>query len=141
MQNLYDFLRRVLTDAQRQLPNTAPLGNDGARLVRITDDDIEWLTQYMRGPDVELHFKAKIVGGTPEDPLMAQDYAIKGEGVDVFSLVTEAMLANPHWANLVLLAANFFKDHVPECTDCRQALINAREKQAITWNFTPHKTE
>lgn len=95
----------------------------------------------MTALDNEIHFKSRRVGGTDEDPVMAQDYAIKGEGVDVFQLMTEAMLQNPHWANLVLMAANFFKDHVPECPDCRQALINARENQQTSWNFTPHKPE
>jgi len=129
MTNLYDFLRRVYADSQ------------GTDTVNITSGDRQWIEQYLTGPDIEIHFKAKRVGGTDDDPVLAQDYGIKGEGVDVFQLVTEAMLQNPHFANLVLLAANFFKDHVPECPDCRKALIDARESQRINWNFTPHKND
>jgi len=131
MTNLYDFLRRLLNDSQGSPPFT----------VNISQDERDWIIQYMNAPENEIHFKTRRVGGTDEDPIMAQDYAIKGEGVDVFQMVTEAMLANPHWANLVIMAANYFKDHVPECADCRQALINARENQRISWNFIPHKTD
>lgn len=117
MTNLYDFLRRVLSDAQRQLPNTAPLISNGARLVAINDQDIEWMAQFITGPDIEIHFKAKRVGGTDEDPILAQDYAIKGYGVEVFQLLTEAMMANGHFANQIVLAANFYREHVPNCPD------------------------
>jgi hypothetical protein len=131
MTNLYDFLRRLLNDSQGSPPFT----------VNISQAERDWITQFITEPENEIQFKSRRVGGTDEDPIMAQDYRIKGEGVDVFQLVTEAMLANPHWANLVLMAANYFKDHVPECSDCRQALINARENVRTSWNFTPHKTE
>lgn len=125
MTNLYDFLRRLHAEPDKPL----------------TADEVQWIEQYMTAPDNEIHFKSRRVGGTDDDPVMAQDYAIKGEGVDVFQLITEAMLTNPHWANLVLMAANYFKDHVPECTDCRQALIDARETRRTSWNFSPHKPE
>ena len=131
MTNLYDFLRRVLNDSQGTPPFT----------VNVTPADRQWIEQYLAGPDVEIHFKAKRGGGTDADPIMAQDYAIKGDGVDVFQILTEAMFRNSHLANLVILAANFFKDHCPECPDCRKALIDARENQQTSWNFTPHKPE
>ena len=125
MTNLFDLLRRLIDN-----PRTP-----------LSEDDVKWIEQYLAGPDVEIHFKAKKAGGDDENPIMAQDYAIMGEGVEVFQLLTEAMLQNPHWANLVLLAANFFKDHVPECPDCRSALINAREKLVTSWKFTQHKPD
>lgn len=88
-----------------------------------------------------MHFKARKVGQDQQgEDLFAQDYAIKGDGPDVFQLLTEAMLANAHFARLIIMAANFYNEHVPECTDCRAALINAMDEQT-DWNFITHKIE
>lgn len=69
---------------------------------------------------------------------MAQDYAIAGNGVDVFSLLSEAMLANYQFATQVRMAADFYKEHVPKCPDCSK-LAFGMAKPPMNWNFSPHK--
>lgn len=128
MTNLYDFLSRVLNDATSNPPYS----------VNMTAAEIDWLKQYLSDPGVELHFKARQVGEKNGEPVYAQDYAVAGDGVDIFSLLTEAMLQNGQIADLVIMAANFYKEHVPNCPDCSKRHFG-QEKPAKDWTFKPHK--
>jgi hypothetical protein len=128
MTNLYEFLKMILDDARRSAYNT----------VNISTADQDWLEQFLTAPDAELHFKAKRVGGTDDNPEMAQDYAIAGAEVDIFSLITEAMLQNSTFALTIQRAAYFFQEHVPTCPDCQATILRDATKPP-SWEFLPHK--
>jgi hypothetical protein len=136
--NLYDFLRALSEQAQRAVPGAAPISS-GIYLV-IGEAERDWLIQFLTEPDAELHFKAKKVGGTEEDPVVAQDYMIAGAEVDIFSLLTEAMMQNPTFAKLIQGAACFYQDHVPTCPDCQAKVLEAAQ-QPPSWEFSPHKLD
>lgn len=124
MTNLYDLLRRIRTRG---------------KLFVITNDELEWLDQYMAKPDHELHFKARKVGHNEQgDPIYAQDYAIAGEALEVFSLVTEAMLQNASFASLVGAAHSFYTKHVPTCPECLEAMAEVDPMDPV-WKFETHK--
>jgi DNA-directed RNA polymerase subunit RPC12/RpoP len=118
MTNLYEFLRKMLDSSYVSL------------------EDREWLEQFLKVPENQLDFKSRRVGGTDDNPVMAQDYAIAGTQLDIFSLLTEAMMQNPTFADLVMGAAKFFQDHVPNCQHCKAAVLQATTK--ASWEFKPH---
>lgn len=132
--NLYDFLRQIRNQAAKGVPGAAPISRD--LYVTITRNELAWLDQFLVGPDQELHFKGKRVGGTAENPVVAQDYMIAGDQVDIFSLLTEAMMQNPTFAQLVQGAAKFFQDHVPSCEHCKAAVL--QHAGHPSWEFQPH---
>lgn len=139
MTNLYDFLRRILDDAENQNKSVPTfLAHVDVEWIRLTHEDIDWLRQYMQAPDIQIHFKANKIGESATGaPIYAQDYAICGESVDVFSLLTEAMMANSSFASLVGAAYKFFEEHVPNCADCNSRLDKA-DPVNPNWKFTPH---
>lgn len=128
MTNLYEFLRRVKTDA------VGPYGD-----FTITEDEWNWLEQYLQAPDHQIHFKARKVGEENGEPVYAQDYAIAGDTVDIFSLLTEAMMANSNFAGLVGAACKFFDEHVEKCPDC-DARLDYANPEKPDWTFVKHKT-
>lgn len=130
MTNLYDFLRRILDDSTGQPPNS----------VNVTQEEIAWLKSFLQAPGIELHFKARKVDEKDGEPVYAQDYAIAGDGVDVFSLLTEAMMQNANFATLVIAAGQFFKDHVPFCAEC-QAALDEVDPSRPSWKFLPHESK
>jgi hypothetical protein len=123
MTNLYDFLRRILNDPRSP----------------ITEGDVEWLQQYLESPGHEIHFKAHQVGEKNGEPVYSQHYAIAGGGEEVFSLLTEAMLQNPSFANQVVLAARFWFEHLPFCDTCKTRFFGAQQTGQVSWIFSPHK--
>lgn len=136
MQNLYDFLRRIKRYAE--LTHVEGI-YDPTNKIKITEQEYDWLNQFLQAPDHELHFKAKKVGTSEEgEPMYAQDYAIAGDMVDIFSLLTEAMFQNANFASLVKSAAKFFDEHIPNCPDCKEALLEL-DPFRTNWNFSPHK--
>lgn len=130
MTNLYDFLRRILSDLRDQ-----PSGN-----VFVSGEDRAWIEQFLCEPDVLIDFRARatgqVVGG---QPVYETNYAIAGDGVDVFSLLAEAALANQKFADLVRGTAGFIAEHVPACPLCMEA-ANQFYDTAVddrTWEFKP----
>lgn len=128
MQNLYDFLRTILDEAE-----------SNELYVKLNILDLEWLRQYLQEPGSELHFKAREIGSVNGEPVYAQDYAVKGTAVDIHSLITEAMLQNHQFADIVVSAAAFYREHVPKCPDCSKRHFS-NEKPVLNWEFQPHKT-
>jgi len=127
--NLYQFLRRILIDAKAD-----PL----LGAVVIQDDEIEWLEKFLQPADFELHFKAtKMEGGDPDNPVYAQHYQVVGDGADIFSLLTEAMLQNHQFADQVVHAAQYYRDHVPRCPSCSKRHFS-QERPVMDWTFKPH---
>jgi hypothetical protein len=118
MTNLYEFLRKMLDSSYVSL------------------EDRQWLEEYLKVPENRLDFKSRRVGGTDENPVMAQDYAIAGTQMDIFCLITEAMMQNPTFAEMIQGAAKFFQDHVPTCEHCGEAVKHAMTKPS--WEFNPH---
>lgn len=144
MTNLYDFLRLIQSQATRAVPGAAPLGNGKSLYITISSEAKEWLDHYMQAPDTELHFKSyptgeykiledlppelaeqyiahgKQVDGKPAEPYINFDLGLKGAPDDVFCLLTEGMMQNPNFANMVVGAARFYLEHVPTCPHCEQ---------------------
>jgi hypothetical protein len=134
--NLYDFLRQLKRQADRGIPGAAPLGNGDKYFLTITEQEKGWLESFLKPADMELHFKGRRVGGTDDNPVVAQDYLIVGDQVDIFSLLTQAMMQNPTLAELVQAAAKFFQDHVPSCEHCKAAVLQYTVHPS--WEFKPH---
>lgn len=129
MINLYDFLRSI------QYRAGGPSGD-----FTITEEEWIWLEQYLHGPGHEIHFKAREVGlNSNNQPEYQQDYAIKGNPVDIFSLITEVMIQNANFAKLILMAASFYDDHIDHCSECLESVRQAHLKYNSGWNFNPHK--
>lgn len=135
MTNLYDFLRSLLDQADNQDKSQC-----GPMPTTVTREDLDWLRQYMRAPDHQIHFKARKVGEENGEPVYAQDYAIAGNAVDIFSLLTEAMMQNASFAQVVGCAYRFFVDHVPTCPDCQASMADA-DPHFANWKFSPHKNK
>jgi hypothetical protein len=131
--NLFDFLRDLRLRAESKVK--APGGGEGYMLV-MTSEELDWLNSFLRPADFELHFKAHRVGGSDDFPVYEQHYLIAGEEVDIFSLLTEAMLQNHTFAHLIQASAKFYQDHVPTCQHCKDAIIQATVEPS--WEFTPH---
>src|SRR5688572_11883757 len=130
MTNLYDFLREI---HRRASADSNPL-----KTITISEEEKAWIERFMWEPDFELHFKATMMPNTAtEENVYSQDYAIKGHTSDIFSLIAEAMLQNPSFADVILLAARFYSSHKSDCRDCLDAVIltDGKENQ---WKFTPH---
>lgn len=70
-------------------------------------------------------------------PIMYQHYHLSGEPVNVFSLLVEAGMANPNFAELIDAAAHFFQDHVPTCPHCKKHHVAKNCVPAGDWNFRP----
>lgn len=139
MQNLYDFLREVLNQAENATPGAAPIAGSDKIYIIVDKNDVEWLQQYLQEPETDLHFKAREIGNVNGEPMYAQDYAVKGTPVDIHSLITEAMLQNHQFADIVVSAAGFYREHVPKCPDCSKRHFSS-EKPVLNWEFQPHKT-
>lgn len=134
--NLYDFLRQIKAQGQRAVPGAAPISRD--LYITITKEQLEWLTAFLQAPGHEIHFKARQVGADPKgEPIFAQDYAIAGDDLDIFCMISEAMMQNGRFADAVIKATSFFLEHVPGCPTCRDAVNNARQGNA-NWQFNPH---
>lgn len=107
----------------------------------VSGKEIAWAKQFLQAPGHELHFFARETGqvvGT--EKVYFQHYAMKGEPEDIFCLVTEAMLQNPTFAQLILGARDFYLNHAPLCRHCSQR-HNGRFPQDCpdvtkpTWEF------
>lgn len=120
MSNLYDFLRKMLDSGYVSL------------------DDREWLENYLKAPDVLINFKARRVGGTDENPVMAQDFQIAGDGLEVFCLITEAMVNNYQFAEIIQGAVGFYREHIPNCPICSTKHFGPKEPTK-DWNFSHSK--
>lgn len=138
MQNLYDLLRKLQDQARKNLPGAAPLGASDKTYVLLSPSDIEFLNQYLHAPDHQIHFKARKIGDHNGEPVYAQDYAIAGETVNIFCLLTEAMMANSSFAAVVGAALKFFYEHVPNCPDC-DARLDYANPEKPDWTFVTHK--
>lgn len=139
MTNLYDFLRQLKAQAEKAIPGAAPLANADRIFVTISQADREWLAQYMTDPENLIQFKANKVGEQPDgEPIMAIDFAIAGNGLEIFCLLTEAMLQNFQFADQVLKAAAFYRDHIPGCPDCSRRHFG-QDRPDLNWIFSPHK--
>lgn len=136
MTNLYEFLRKLKAQADRAISVNKKLGESDNWFCSMTTAERDWLEEFLQVPENQLDFKSRRVGGTDDNPVMAQDYAIAGTQLDIFSLLTEAMMQNPTFADLVMGAAKFFQDHVPNCQHCKAAVLQATTK--ASWEFKPH---
>lgn len=133
MTNLYDFLRRIADAAEKDKELGA---------VVIQDTEIEWIRQFLQAPDVEINFKARKTGDEVEgEPVYAQDYAIKGQPFEIYTLLTEAAMQNPVFCDMLFAASGFMTGHVDECEKCSAYLQKAREdfqNQVFDYTFKPH---
>lgn len=129
MTNLYDFLRRVHNDAN---------GQPGS--VNITADEMTWLEQYLRAPDVEINFKARATGETNNEgePVMELNLAIAGDGFEVFAMLCEAMVQNYQFADMATRAVAFYRDHIPSCPICSVKHFG-RTEPPKNWIFSHDK--
>lgn len=116
--NLYDFLRRAATDLH----------------IYLTNDERQWLESYLQAPEVQVHFKAKQVGSTPESAVMAQDYAICGAESDVKELLAEAALISPRFGTALIKAARLVQ-MIPTCKHCNHRHLQINCPDPNTWNF------
>lgn len=138
MTNLYDFLRGIYEDANK---STESYDSSREKTVKIRREDIPWIEQYLAGPDHEIHFKARAIGEERGgEPVFAMDFGIKGTGVEIFQLLTEVMLQNATFADLVVKAGLFFRDHVPTCPACQAELKKVANNQT-SWELKPHANE
>lgn len=126
MTDLFTLLRRIQAE-----------GRD----FRVEPADRAFIDQYLAEPETFIQFKAKKVGGTPEEPIFAQDYAIKGTDDDIINLLVEAMIQNPAFAFIVHSCAQAYRHHVLECPRCAEAQAGALaliRKGINYWEFKPH---
>jgi hypothetical protein len=131
--NLFDFLRDLRLRAESKVK--APDGGEGYMLV-MTSEELDWLESFLRPADFELHFKAHRVGGSDDSPVYAQHYMVAGEQVDIFSLLTQAMLQNATFADLIMVSAKFWQDHVPNCQHCKDEITHSTVQPS--WKFGEH---
>lgn len=129
MTNLYDFLRNIKEQAQ------GPHGD-----AVISEEQWNFLEHYLAGEDVLINFKARRIGGTDENPVMAQDFQIAGEGLEVFCLITEAMVNNYQFAQIVQNAVGFYRDHIPNCPICAPKHFG-RKAPDNNWIFSHSKPD
>jgi hypothetical protein len=130
MTNLYDFLREI---NRRASADSNPL-----KTITISEEEKAWIERFMWEPDFELHFKATRMPNTStEENIYSQDYAIKGDTVDIFGLFTEAMLHNTNFAKIICAAAEFFYSHANKCKNCNE--IMKQGPPAASWDFTSPK--
>lgn len=139
MTNLYDILRKIKAQADKAVSVNKKLGESDNWFASITTEELDWITNYLKPADMELHFKAaKIDQNEQGEPIYSQHFQIVGEGVDVFCLLTEAMLQNHQFADQVVAAASFYREHVPKCLDCQKRHFSL-ERPVLNWKFLPHK--
>lgn len=127
MTNLYEFLRFIRDEYDTGDVNLSP-------------EYLKWLDDYLQAPDVLINFKARRVGGTDEEPVMAQDFQIAGEGLEVFYLITEAMVNNYRFAKIIQSAVGFYRDHIPKCPICAPKHFGSKEPPK-DWQFSHSKPE
>jgi len=137
MTNLFEFLTDVLETART---------NDG--VVHLTPAHRLWMENFLRAPDVELHFAATPTGKiveTADGPLpeMITNYLVRGEPRQVFELMSEAALQNPGFYRLCEGVTAFMKNHVPTCSDCQQkvAACDMADPGPDFWQFKPHNLQ
>lgn len=124
-ESLRNLLSRLLRDSSGQPGTTA-----------LTSEERTLVEGYLKEHGAEIHFWANGTGqfGPHQTEIMHQHYHVSGEPVDIFSLLTEAAMANANLADLIEGAAKFLTDHVPNCPDC-----NDRHQgeciQAGDWDF------
>ena len=89
-----------------------------------------------------MHFWANPTGEKAEDgtEIMRQHYYVEGEPVDIFSMITEAALANPHLAELFIATGKFMDEHVPICNECNGRHLEQNCDEVKDWNFRASKT-
>lgn len=134
MTNLYDFLRRIQSAYFESVPGG---------FYKISPEDMEFIEQYLKEPEAMIQFKARKTGEERDGmPVYAQDYAIKGEPYEIFTLLTEAAMQNPVFCDMLFAAYGFMTEHVGKCEDCQANLEKAREdfqNQVFDYTFKPHK--
>lgn len=128
LMTLYEFLGNILSTAKAS-----------GGTIHLIEEEVAWLEAYLAPADFLINFKAHKVGETEKkEPIYRQDYQIVGDGADVFCLISEAMLQNHQFAEQILTAASFYKDHVPKCPDCSKRHFG-QKRPVMNWNFQPHK--
>lgn len=141
MTNLYDFLRELFSYAQGVPAGGKADGIQRATLIPLSEDQFAWLAQYVAAPENLLEFKANKVGEKEDgEPIMAMDFAIAGDGLEIFCMVTEAMVQNFQFADIVLKAASFYRDHIPNCPQCSKRHFG-QQKPVLNWDFSPHQPD
>lgn len=134
MTNIYELLRLIL-----QAAKVSPKHH-----VFLSSDEIKFLEHYLTAPDTLIQFKSYKTGklvpievedpavaqryidegyqieGKPAEPEISYDLSLAGNPDDIFVLLSEAMMQCPNFANIVVGAARYFKEHVPTCPICEQ---------------------
>lgn len=154
MTDLFDFLRKVLYRAQLTYDqDTHP--------VNFSTEEVTWLKGFMSNDDAFIHFKSHKTGrmitmdlpmplgvlddenvgeqipGITEQPEVITNFAIGGEDVDVFCIMSDAMLLNPKFQEIVRGALKFIDEHVPNCPTCQnQHNPGGTCPPADTWQFS-----
>lgn len=144
MTNIYDLLRKIKAQADKAVPGAAPLSDGKGLYIILSKEDQQFLEHYLTTPEHMIFFKGyktgKLVPIEVEDPAVAQRYIDNGYEIDgkpaepevsydlslagwpddIFVLLSEAMMQCPNFANIVIGAAKFYKEHAPGCPICQQ---------------------
>lgn len=126
MTNIHSLLKRLLEAHDQNQEET------------LTADEVRFARWYLNEHQAEIHFWVNDSGNKGEDgtAIMEQHYFARGEPVDIFSMLTEAAMANEGVLSLINAAYGFFRTHVPECPDCKQAHTGTCQPTP-GWNFKP----
>lgn len=129
MTSLYDFLWKIKNQ----------IDTDGSLEILFDNEQLEWLDRFLSVSENEIHFRSKQNGemDANEEPLYEMHYQIAGEPEEIHSLLCEAMLENYQFARLIVSAAQFYKEHVPICTQC-SVLAFGMKKPPMDWSFKKH---
>lgn len=130
MTNLFDFLREIL--------HRAAADQNDIKTITISNEEVQWIHEYFREPDFFMNMKATALpeqGGN--EILYSQHFEMKGKRDELYNLMTEAMLNNPLFAEVVCSAREFWFEHARTCPDCEIAFLYGTEPES--WKFTPHK--
>lgn len=136
MTNLFDFLNDMLEVART---------NDGT--VHLTPAHRVFIETFLRSADVELHFRATRTGRVEKGPHgedlpeMVTNYVVRGEGVEVFELLSDAALQNPAMFRLMEGVTKFMTDHARGCPVCAERIsaCNMEDPGPDFWLFSPPK--
>jgi hypothetical protein len=153
--NLYEFLEDIKRQAQ------GPWGD-----AVINEAQWEWLTTFLRKSGTVIEFRSRETGRMlpvfPEvqleiskalEPVTAdfaavpeteKHFAIAGTPDDVFYLLTEAMLLNPLFAQVVASATRAYMANAPICRKCAQrhngtSGVDCPDLTIPSWEFKERK--
>lgn len=129
--NLFSFLQRLREDA------VGPFGD-----FTINQREWDWLELFMRSPDLLIEFKATYEGRNElEEPIFNRNYAIMGEGIDIFSMLVDAMSLNPKFQQHVRGALNFLDTNVKYCNLCSTRHTQDKCPDHDSWEFKNTETK